>query len=33
MPYRVTMTIAAKDHPITAGLADFDLVIEQYGVR
>ena len=30
--HRVEMGPAAKDHPITAGLADFDLVTEQYWV-
>jgi uncharacterized protein len=32
VPYRVEMLPAAADHPITAGLGDFDLVTEQYWV-
>ncbi|GIH28639.1 hypothetical protein Aph01nite_69490 [Acrocarpospora phusangensis] len=32
IPYRVTMLPAAAEHPITAGIADFDLVTEQYWV-
>jgi len=32
VPYTVNMLPAAKDHPITAGLSDFDLVTEQYWV-
>ena len=32
MPYTVNMLPAAADHPITPGLADFDLVTEQYWV-
>jgi len=32
VPYRVEMTPAAADHPVTAGLGDFDLVTEQYWV-
>ena len=32
VPYRVEMLPAAAEHPITAGLADFDLVTEQYWV-
>ena len=32
VPHRVTMLPAAAEHPITAGLADFDLVTEQYWV-
>ena len=32
VPYRVEMTPAAAEHPITAGLGDFDLVTEQYWV-
>lgn len=32
VPYTVNMLPAAADHPITAGLADFDLVTEQYWV-
>ncbi|GAA0441323.1 hypothetical protein Acor_72830 [Acrocarpospora corrugata] len=32
IPYRVTMLPEAADHPITAGLPDFDLVTEQYWV-
>ena len=30
--YRVNMLPAAADHPITAGIGDFDLVTEQYWV-
>lgn len=32
VPHRITMTPAAAEHPITAGLGDFDLVTEQYWV-
>jgi uncharacterized protein len=32
IPYRVQMQPAAADHPITRGIADFDLVTEQYWV-
>ena len=32
VPYRVEMTPAAADHPITEGIGDFDLVTEQYWV-
>jgi type 1 glutamine amidotransferase len=32
VPYTVTMLPAAAGHPITAGIADFDLVTEQYWV-
>ncbi|GAA4981745.1 ThuA domain-containing protein [Kineococcus glutinatus] len=32
VPYRVTITDAGREHPITAGLDDFDLVTEQYWV-
>ncbi|TFD20094.1 ThuA domain-containing protein [Cryobacterium sp. TMS1-13-1] len=32
VPYRVNMLPAAADHPITAGIEDFDLVSEQYWV-
>ena len=32
VPHRITMTAAAADHPITAGIADFDLDTEQYWV-
>ncbi len=32
VPYRVNLLPAAADHPITQGLADFDLVTEQYWV-
>jgi uncharacterized protein len=32
VPYRVEMLPAAADHPITAGIGDFDLVTEQYWV-
>ncbi len=32
LPYRVQMLPAAADHPITAGIGDFDLVTEQYWV-
>jgi type 1 glutamine amidotransferase len=32
VPYRVTMLPAAAEHPITAGIEDFDLVTEQYWV-
>ncbi|WP_380166939.1 ThuA domain-containing protein [Jannaschia sp. R86511] len=32
VPHRITMTPAAAQHPITAGLDDFDLVTEQYWV-
>lgn len=32
VPHRITLTPAAATHPITAGLADFDLETEQYWV-
>jgi uncharacterized protein len=32
LPYRVEMRPAAADHPITQGIAGFDLVTEQYWV-
>ncbi|MEO6116695.1 MAG: ThuA domain-containing protein [Pseudolysinimonas sp.] len=32
IPYTVHMTELGKTHPITAGIADFDLVTEQYWV-
>lgn len=32
VPYRVNMLPEAADHPITAGIEDFDLVTEQYWV-
>jgi type 1 glutamine amidotransferase len=32
VPHRIAMTPAAADHPITAGIADFDLTTEQYWV-
>jgi uncharacterized protein len=32
VPYRVEMLPAAAEHPITAGIEDFDLVTEQYWV-
>jgi type 1 glutamine amidotransferase len=32
VPYTVNMLPVAKEHPITAGLDDFDLVTEQYWV-
>lgn len=32
IPYRVNMLPAAAEHPITAGIGDFDLVTEQYWV-
>ena len=32
VPYTVNMSPAAAEHPITAGIADFDLVTEQYWV-
>lgn len=32
VPYRVELTEAGRDHPITAGVADFDLTTEQYWV-
>jgi uncharacterized protein len=32
VPYRVKMLPAAAEHPITAGIDDFDLVTEQYWV-
>ena len=32
VPHRVTMLPAAAEHPITAGITDFDLVTEQYWV-
>ena len=32
VPHRITMTPAAAEHPITAGLGDFDLDTEQYWV-
>jgi uncharacterized protein len=32
VPYRVCMLPQAKEHPITAGIDDFDLVTEQYWV-
>ncbi|MCU1596662.1 MAG: hypothetical protein JWQ47_401, partial [Glaciihabitans sp.] len=32
IPYTVHITDLGKEHPITAGIADFDLVTEQYWV-
>ena len=32
MPHRIEMTAAAAEHPITQGIADFELVTEQYWV-
>jgi len=32
VPYRINMLPAAAEHPITTGIADFDLVTEQYWV-
>ena len=32
MPHRIEMTPAAAEHPITQGIADFELVTEQYWV-
>ncbi|MFC3688563.1 ThuA domain-containing protein [Aquipuribacter hungaricus] len=32
VPHRITMLPAAAEHPVTAGIADFDLVTEQYWV-
>lgn len=32
VPYTVTMTAAAAEHPITQGLSDFELTTEQYWV-
>jgi type 1 glutamine amidotransferase len=32
VPHRITLTPAAAEHPVTAGLADFDLDTEQYWV-
>jgi type 1 glutamine amidotransferase len=32
VPHRITLTAAAAGHPITEGLADFDLETEQYWV-
>jgi type 1 glutamine amidotransferase len=32
VPHRITMTPAAAEHPITEGIADFDLTTEQYWV-
>jgi type 1 glutamine amidotransferase len=32
VPYRIEMLPAAAEHPITAGIGDFDLVTEQYWV-
>jgi type 1 glutamine amidotransferase len=32
VPHRVSMTPAAAEHPITKGIADFDLTTEQYWV-
>lgn len=32
VPHTITMLPAAADHPITAGIEDFDLVTEQYWV-
>lgn len=32
IPYTVNMLTAAAEHPITAGISDFDLVTEQYWV-
>ena len=32
VPYRVELTDAGREHPITAGVADFDLITEQYWV-
>ncbi|PWJ55216.1 hypothetical protein SAMN06264364_104139 [Quadrisphaera granulorum] len=32
VPHRIELTTAGREHPITAGLADFDLVTEQYWI-
>lgn len=32
LPYTVTVTDAGRAHPVTAGIADFDLTTEQYWV-
>jgi type 1 glutamine amidotransferase len=32
LPYRIELTALGRDHPITAGLGDFDLLTEQYWV-
>jgi type 1 glutamine amidotransferase len=32
VPYRITILPSAAEHPITRGIADFDLVTEQYWV-
>src|SRR3954452_803256 len=32
VPHRITMTAAAATHPVTEGIADFDLDTEQYWV-
>src|SRR3982751_2012406 len=32
LPYTVNITALGRDHPITAGIADFDLLTEQYWV-
>jgi len=32
VPYRINMLPQAADHPITAGIDDFELVTEQYWV-
>jgi uncharacterized protein len=32
VPHRIVMTPAAADHPITAGIGDFELTTEQYWV-
>lgn len=32
VPHRIEMTAAGADHPVTAGIADFDLDTEQYWV-
>jgi type 1 glutamine amidotransferase len=32
IPYRVNVTPAGREHPITAGIEDFELVTEQYWV-
>ena len=32
VPYRIEMLPTAADHPVTAGIGDFDLVTEQYWV-
>lgn len=32
VPHRITMTPSAAEHPITKGIADFDLTTEQYWV-